>query len=144
MSKPCPIEHLSYSSVCTFLRNRWEFKKRYIDKIYDDKESPATLVGKSFHKCLELYYSGIALEQARESSILYLSSRAQNTDFGKTGSLDKALAELTQTIDHYFSEEHGYEGTKVETEKMMKVSNKGWKLTLKAISDLIVHKEDGT
>lgn|SRR5574337_244025 len=145
MPKTYPIDRLSFSAVREYLSNPWRFHRIYVLKIQTFTDSPATLVGRAFHKCLELFYSSPdfrteeGLARAKESALSIIRAAAPQVDWGKTGSLEKSEAEALQTIDHYFAENPNYEaGNELETEKIFQGRIKGIPVTLKAVSDLKV------
>lgn len=132
-----PVQHLSYSALSCFLADPHEFKRVYIDKAKRPPDKPAMMVGKAVHKALELYYNGMSLENAITGAEAYLIAGAEHVDWGLTGSLDKAMSEFKQTVDHYFAEDPHYEEAKVvETEVIMERKPKGIPIILKAVADL--------
>ena len=68
------VDHLSYSALVTFLRNQVEFQKRYIAKVYDNPSSPSMVVGKAFHKALEIYYKGGTFDEAAAAGLDEINS----------------------------------------------------------------------
>lgn len=54
-----PFEHLSPSSVVEFLVNEKSFFKRYVLYKWDEKTSPALIIGTAFHFAMEQYYNSI-------------------------------------------------------------------------------------
>lgn len=50
------LPHLSYSSVCDFLRDRREFKKRWIDHDWSRDPELPLLEGSAFHAAVEVYW----------------------------------------------------------------------------------------
>src|SRR5574337_753619 len=105
MPKTYPIDRLSFSAVREYLSNPWRFHRIYVLKIQTFTDSPATLVGRAFHKCLELFYSSPdfrteeGLARAKESALSIIRAAAPQVDWGKTGSLEKSEAEALQTIE---------------------------------------------
>jgi len=148
MPRAYPIDRLSFSAVREYLSNRWRFHRIYVQKISTWTDSPATLVGKAFHKCLELYYSSPefrteqGLQDAKNAGLAIITAAAAQVDWGKTGSLEKSQAEALQTIEHYFLEDPKYQdhGT-VTPERMYSGMVKGIPVTVKAISDLTIKGE---
>ncbi len=51
------LDHLSYSSVCTYLMCGQCWKKRYVDKI-PAPTSPSLVFGGAFHETVEAYVAG--------------------------------------------------------------------------------------
>jgi hypothetical protein len=148
MPRTYPVDRLSYSAVNEFLKNPWRFNRIYVQKINTFTDSPATLVGKAFHKCLELYYGNVGfrtpegLEDAKRHGLDIIHAVANQIDWGKTGSLEKACADALQTIDHYFLDNPHYEDMgAVIPERAYSGMVKGIPVTIKAISDLTIHTE---
>ena len=54
-----PFEHLSPSSVVEFLVNEKSFFKRYVLYKWEEKTSPALIIGTAFHFAMEQYYNSI-------------------------------------------------------------------------------------
>lgn len=99
-----PIEHLSYSALMCFLRNPAEFERIYVKKQYREKQAPAAVVGKAFHKCMEFYYKGHSKEQALEMGFQLVHDVEHLIDFGETGSLEKVLRDYRKTVEHYYKD----------------------------------------
>lgn len=145
-----PVDRLSYSSVKEYLGNPWRFYRIYIQKKATFTDGPATLVGKAFHKCLELYYSDPTfrtpdgLARAKEAGLEIIRAAAPQVDWGKTGSLEDAIVDALQTIDHYFAEDPGYENMgKLTCERILSGRVRGFPVNLKAVSDLTIEMENG-
>jgi hypothetical protein len=142
-----PVDHLSYSSMMMFLRNRFEFKKCYILKIYDFKNSPATIVGKAGHKALENYYKGSNVDEAANIGIAYINSvKDDDVEWGKTGSREKVIQDFTKAFNGYIEEAHTpFKVLAVEKEitSIIKYGDQELGLPAKSVSDLIVENEDG-
>ena len=51
-----PIDHISYSALKLYCSNQQQFFKNYILGLWDQKTSVTALVGKGFHKTMEVYY----------------------------------------------------------------------------------------
>lgn len=148
MPKSYPIDRLSFSAVKEYLSNPWRFHRIYVEKIPTFTDSPATLVGKAFHKCLELYYSSPdfrtadGFARAKEAGINIIRAAAPSVDWGKTGSLEDAEADALQTIKHYFAEDPHYEAMgKVTPERILQGNIKGFPVALKAVSDLTIESD---
>jgi len=54
-----PYQHLSPSSLVEFLVNEKSFFKRYVLYKWDEKTSPALIIGTAFHFAMEQYYNSI-------------------------------------------------------------------------------------
>jgi energy-coupling factor transporter ATP-binding protein EcfA2 len=116
MENSLPIEHLSYSSLSLFCSNEQQFKKNYILGIWDFKESPSAIVGKAFHKCMELRGKGLEWDKAIEEGQKYIDSIAPSkVDFGKTGSLEQVTKEYYKTVEFFRAEEPDF-GETLSTE----------------------------
>lgn len=151
MPRTYPIDRLSFSAVREYLSNPFRFWRIYVQKISTWTDSPATLVGKAFHKCLELYYTSPefrtpeGLEEAKAAGLAIITAAAPQVDWGKTGSLEKAHADALQTIEHYFLEDPKYQDMGTLTpERLLSGTIKGIPVTVKAISDLTIEGEGGT
>lgn len=141
-----PIDRLSYSALKEYLGNPWRFYRLYVQKIQTFTDSPATLVGRAFHKYLELYYSSPTFRTAEghalalDPAIQIIRNAAGQVDWGKTGSVEKAEAEAIQTIEHYFLDDPKYEDRYpvIETERILQGVVRGFPVTIKAVADLIL------
>ncbi len=142
-----PIEHWSYSSLLKFLSDRYAFKKQYILKIYDNKTTPAKLVGVAGHKALEAFYKGHKLEDAIREGQRYIDTYDDRLiDYGKKGSREKIIKDYTQAINFYFAERpECKEILGVEETIVTWVDINGTRLALpiKAKIDLITRDADG-
>lgn len=141
MENTLPIEHISYSSLKLFCSNPWQFKKQYILNIWDYKQSPTALVGKAFHKYPELVFSGANRAEAiRKAHDQIESVKDADIDWGKTGSREKCIKELSQVVD-FFEQSTPNIGTPMATEYKKTVLPKydglEFPLPVKAISDLV-------
>ncbi|MEX0917129.1 MAG: PD-(D/E)XK nuclease family protein [Candidatus Paceibacterota bacterium] len=144
MATRYPIEHWSYSSLIAYLRNPLAWYKRYVEKVYDVPSSPAGIVGRTAHKALEHFYSGIEKEGAIDLGLEYLQGVPDfDIDFGKarsrTAQKKKRLLmerEYTQAIHFYLEKPPRHSVLKVEHMGMAKVE--GIPIPIKAISDLVV------
>lgn len=140
MATSLPIEHISFSALMCFLRNKYEFKRVYIDKKYRDTQTPALVVGKAFHKCMEMYYKGHTKEQSLDMGFHFIHDIEKTIDFGKTGSLEDVLSDYRQTVEHYFLD--GEQFIKKEhvlsSERSMKGAVDGVAVPVKAVADLIM------
>lgn len=150
MPRTYPVDRLSFSAVKEYLGNPWRFYRIYVQKLTTFTDSPATLVGKAFHKCLELYYgnesyrSEKGLDAAKEIALQIIRAGAAQVDWGKTGSLEKSESDALQTIEHYFLEDPKYQtlGT-VTPERILSGTIKGFPVTIKAVADLIIEGSPG-
>lgn len=156
MANSAPVDHLSYSALTLFLANRLMFKKKYIMKIYDEKTSPAAVVGRSGHKALEHYLktrmpgsTHKATEaEAIDQGVAHLKSVSPSEiDLGKTGSVEKMIKDYTQSINFYFSEMPDYHKIVAVEEGITEVmkDRDGNELAIpgKAYADVIVENEVG-
>lgn len=127
-----------------FMRNRYEFKRVYIDKQYREAQNPALVVGKAFHKCMEMYYKGHPKEQALEIGFMLIHDVEHTIDFGKTGSLEKVLEDYRQTVDHYFKDGEKFivKEQVRESELSMKGMTEHIEIPIKAVADLTLRTPD--
>lgn len=142
-----PIEHLSYSALKCLCSNPHAFKKQYILNIWDIKERPSAVAGKGAHKVLELYYAGMDINGAMKKGIDYTEMIPdKKIEFGKTGSREQIIKNLTAGINFFLAEEPQM-GKVIETEKSMvvpySVDGIQGPLPLKGKSDLVSEMEDG-
>jgi len=87
MKPTLPIEHLSYSSINTFLDCAYKWKKIYIDKM-KPTSSPSMLFGKAFHEVIALYLENKDLKLVslwEESFDKYFESDTNYRDLFYTG-----------------------------------------------------------
>lgn len=140
-----PVEHWSYSSMMMFLRNRLAFKKCYILKIYDFKNSPATIIGKACHKALEQYYRGATPDAAAAVAMAYINSvKDDDVEWGKTGSRDKVIQDFTKAFNGYLEEAPSYNkilGVEKEITSFIEYNGQQLGLPAKSVSDLIVEND---
>lgn len=142
------IDFWSYSSMTTLLRNPLAFKKKYILKVYDDLDSPSSIVGKASHKALEAYYNGREIHEAIEVGLDLINNTSDSgIDYGKTGSRANVLSTYNQAINFYFEELPKYhEILGVEqgiTAKVKTIDGKELGIPAKSYSDLITRNELG-
>lgn len=149
MPRVYPVDRLSFSSVKEYLGNQWRFHRIYVLKQTTFTDSPATLVGKAFHKCLELYYGSDTfrtekgIEAAKETGLQIIRAAASQVDWGKTGSLEKAEGDALQTIEHYFLEDPQYQTLGVVTpERILSGKLKAFPVTIKAVADLTIEGDE--
>lgn len=63
------------------------------------------LAGKGFHKVMEHYLTGMDLDKAFSLGIKEIESvPIRSIEFGKTGSLDKVIKDMTAGVNHYIDE----------------------------------------
>lgn len=140
-----PVDHLSYSSIMMFLRNRFAFKKCYILKIYDFKSSPAALVGKACHKALEQFYRGATPSDAADVGLTYINAVSDDDiEWGKTGSREKAIKDFTNAFNGYIAEAPHYtQIIGVEKSITAFIEHEGQQLGLpvKCVTDLITRND---
>lgn len=129
------VDHLSYSALVTFLRNQVEFQKRYIAKVYDNPSSPSMVVGKAFHKALEIYYKGGTFDEAAAAGLDEINSTSDyEIDYGKTGSREKMIKEFNDSLNIYFEEAPKFEVLDAEKRLEAEIS----KVPMVGIIDLII------
>lgn len=129
------VGHLSYSALVTFLRNQVEFQKRYIAKVYDNPSSPSMVVGKAFHKALEIYYKGGTFDEAAAAGLDEINSTSDyEIDYGKTGSREKMIKEFNDSLNIYFEEAPKFEVIDAEKRLEAEIS----KVPMVGIIDLII------
>ena len=129
------VDHLSYSALVTFLRNQVEFQKRYIAKVYDNPLSPSMVVGKAFHKALEIYYKGGTFDEAAAAGLDEINSTSDyEIDYGKTGSREKMIKEFNDSLNIYFEEAPKFEVLDAEKRLEAEIS----KVPMVGIIDLII------
>lgn len=141
-----PIEHLSYSAMRSFLANPWQFKKTYILGLWEIKSSVVAVVGKGFHKFAELLYKGESVDSAQTHAMEFVNKIPDSKiDFGSTGSREKIIKELTQTIQFFLQEKPDVGkvlGTEVKVTTGFKIGGVDSPLPIKAISDLVAEDDE--
>jgi hypothetical protein len=128
----------------SYLRNPLAWYKRYVEKIYDTPSSPSTVIGRAGHKALEHFYSGADKETATRLGLEYLRGVADfEINFGKLAgkrakSARRALMEkeYLQAIGFYLERAPRHRIVGVEARCVASVE--GFRLPLKAVSDLVV------
>jgi len=81
------INHLSYSAVRCFIEDPRNFKKRYIDYIYDDKTPVPMAIGSAYHAGLETFWTNV--QNGKDTDINEMIEQAKNSlltndvDYGK-------------------------------------------------------------
>jgi len=100
------VQHLSYSAVKQYCANRYGFKRRYIDGLYDDVIRPAGLIGQAGHLALQRYVEtkGDYAAAVNALEIHILSTPDAKINWGKTGNREKCLKYARQGLDHYLNE----------------------------------------
>ncbi len=139
-----PIKHWSHSSLTAFLRNPLAWYKRYVEEVYDNPRTPASVVGSAGHLALENFYSGIPKELAIQKGLEYLRGVADfELDFGRAKSR-KAKREKRQAMEAEYLRAIGFYLARPPRHKVLGVEVRGvvevegLPLPLKAISDLVV------
>ncbi|XKT74410.1 MAG: PD-(D/E)XK nuclease family protein [Patescibacteria group bacterium UBA2163] len=144
-----PIEHWSYSSLLSFLRNPLAWHKRYVERIYDIPAGPAAAIGRAGHKALEHFYSTknptrADKERAIGMGLAYLQAIPDfEINFGVAKSLraqkvkrKKMEEEYLRAIGYYLKRAPRHDVRGVEVMGLAKVP--GIPLPIKAVSDLVV------
>jgi len=142
--KKPPIEHWSYSSLMSLMRNPLAWYKRYVEKVYDTPSSPSSFIGRAGHFALENFYRGTPKEEAIENGLEYIRNIADfEINFGaakskkaqkqKRKSMER---EYLQAIGFYLARPPRHQVLGVEVIGLAEVE--GIPLPLKAISDLVV------
>jgi len=145
--KKAPIKHWSHSSLMAFLRNPLAWYKRYVEEIYDNPRTPASVVGSAGHLALEHFYSGAPKDIAVQMGLNYLRAIADfEIDFGRAKSrraqkekrahMEK---EYLQAISFYLARAPKHTVLGVEVKGVVEVE--GLPLPIKAISDLVVESK---
>ena len=136
-----PVEHISYSAMRLFLSNPYQFKKNYILGLWDYKQSPSAVVGKSFHKFAELIYKGQSQDSATQEAIKMMDKIPDSDiDFGKTGSREKMAKDLNKVIEFFLHERPDVGkvlGAEVKVTTNFEIDGIMSPLPVKAISDLV-------
>lgn len=139
-----PIEHWSYSSLVTFLRNPLSWYKRYVEGVYDTPTTPSGVIGRAGHKALEHFYTGKSKEEAIAEGLKYLRDVPDfEINFGKATSLrtkakkrKQMERDYNQAISFYLKRPPRYKVLGVEVKALADVE--GLALPIKAVSDLVV------
>jgi hypothetical protein len=146
--KRLPIKHWSHSSLMAFLRNPLAWYKRYVEEIYDNPRTSASIVGSAGHVALEHFYSGASKEVAIRRGLEYMQKIGDfEIDFGKANppvggararkkKREKMEKEYMQAISYYLKQPPKHEVLGVEVKGLAKVA--GLLLPIKAVSDLVV------
>lgn len=139
-----PIKHWSYSSLVTYLRNPLAWHKRYVEGIYDTPGTPASVIGRSAHKALEHFYSGVPVDEAKRRGLLYLRDVPDfEINFGKAVSSRaqkkkrrQMEAEYLQAVSFYLAKPPKHKVLGVEVKALAHIP--GIDVPVKAVSDLVV------
>ena len=139
-----PIKHWSHSSLMAFLRNPLAWYKRYVEEIYDNPRTPASIVGSAGHLALENFYNGINKELSIQKGLEYLRNIADfEIDFGRAKSRaekkkKRALMEqeYLRAVGYYLARPPRHKVLGVEVRGLVEIE--GLPLPIKAISDLVV------
>jgi hypothetical protein len=142
--KKLPIKHWSHSSLMAFLRNPLAWYKRYVEEIYDNPRTPASIVGSAGHLALENFYTGIEKELAIQKGLEYLRNIGDfEIDFGRAKSRlakrkKRALmeAEYLRAGGYDLARPPRHKGLGAEVRGVVEIE--GLPLPIKAISDLVV------
>jgi hypothetical protein len=124
----------------SYLRNPLQFEKTYIKGIRIQEDSPASITGKAFHKCLELYYSRVPIDAAIQIGENIIRAAEATIKFGVMGSLQKSVDNYHVLVENYFgcpTAQFPLDSVhSVEAVRMVKTPNAI--LPLKAVSDMII------
>lgn len=139
-----PIEHWSYSSLMTYLRNPLAWYKRYVENVYDMPSTPSSVIGRSAHFALEHYYKGYAAEEAIKRGLAYLREVPDSEiEFGKAVSSrakkekrKQMEADYSQAISFYLEKPPRHKVLGVEVKALAHIP--GIAVPVKAVSDLVV------
>jgi len=145
--RKAPIKHWSHSSLMAFLRNPLAWYKRYVEEIYDNPRTPASVVGSAGHLALEHFYSGAPKDIAVQMGLNYLRAIADfEIDFGKAKTRRARVEkrahmekEYLQAISFYLARAPKHTVLGVEVKGVVEVE--GLPLPIKAISDLVVESK---
>lgn len=142
-----PIEHWSYSSLMSLLRNPLAWYKRYVENVCDMPSGPASFVGRAGHFALEHFYKDVSKEEAIQRGLEYLRNVPDfEINFGtaKTKTAQKKRRksmelEYQRAIWFYLRRAPRYNVLGVEAVGVAEID--GLALPLKAISDLVVESK---
>jgi len=142
--KKYPIEHWSYSSLITYLRNPLSWYKRYVEGIYDIPSTPASVIGKAGHVALQYFYDGLSKEKATHFGLDYLKNVPDfEINFGKISSIrgirnkrKKMENDYEQAINFYLQKPPKHKVLGTEVKGLSRIP--GIPIPIKAISDLVV------
>jgi hypothetical protein len=139
-----PIQHWSYSSLTTFLRNPLSWYKRYVEGVYDTPTTPSSVIGRAGHTALEHFYNGRSKVDALAEGLKYLRDIPDfEINFGKATSIrtrkqkrKRMERDYNQAISFYLKKPPRYQVLGVEVKAVAEVE--GLALPIKAVSDLVV------
>jgi len=142
--KKYPIEHWSYSSLISYLRNPLAWYKRYVEGVYDIPGNPASIIGQAGHVALQHFYGGLSKEKAIDLGLIYLRSVPDfEISFGKISSKKgqknkrkKMEDEYKQAINFYLAHPPQHKVLGTEVKGLSRIP--GVPIPIKAISDLVV------
>lgn len=136
-----PIEHISYSALRLYCSNRWQFKKNYILNQWDNQSSSTQLAGKGFHTVMEHHLMGLPLEKAIQKGVEKVESVPdREIDFGKTGSREKVLKDMTSGVNFYLEELPVFGKILTTEEKItaeVEINGQRLPLPIKAVTDVV-------
>jgi DNA segregation ATPase FtsK/SpoIIIE-like protein len=123
----------------------------YIIGVFDNIQSPSSVVGHAAHKALEEFYrNGLSEADAMAVGISHINTLKDiNIDYGKTGTREKIINTYTNVIRWYFEEVPTYYkiiGVEEEIEtavRMVTNTNGVLPLPIKTKIDLIIEDEFG-
>lgn len=111
-----PVPHLSFSALRSYLTDRQAFFRRYVRWEFDNEWSPALFEGNTCHRILEEYYKA-ALECDSSGKKMkgfdwngtikkiiaeeMASDAFRRIEWGKTGSIDKSIMLIEQSMEFY-------------------------------------------
>ncbi len=143
-SSKYPIQHWSYSSLVSYLRNPLAWYKRYVEKVFDTPTTPSGVVGRAGHKALEHFYNGIPKDAAVAAGLNYLRTvpdfelafGAAESARAKRARRKEMEEEYLQAIGFYLARAPRWDVVAVEAAATVRVP--GLALPVKAVSDLVV------
>ena len=145
--KEYPIKHWSYSSLVSYLRNPLSWYKRYIEHVYDDPSSPASVIGRAGHYALELFYTGTSKENAIQRGLEYLQDVPDfEISFGVARSA-RAQKKKRQQMEQEYLRAIGFYLKRAPRHKVLGAEVKalaripGVPIPVKAVSDLVVESQ---
>ena len=140
------IDHWSYSSMLSFLRNRMQWKKEYVMKVWDNPNSPASVVGKACHIAAAKYLENGKINEAIDFAQAYIFGvQDENIDFGKTGSREKILKDFTNGFNIFLTEKPKFNkiiGIEKNETVFIKVGEIKLALPAKGIIDVVDQDSD--
>lgn len=141
------IDHWSYSSMLSFLRNRMQWKKEYVMKVWDTPNSPASVVGKACHVAAAKLLDGGTISEAIDFGQAHIFGvQDENIDFGKTGSREKILKDFTNGFNIFLTEKPKFNkiiGIEKKETVFIEVGEVKLALPAKGILDVVDQNPDG-